>query len=83
MEVVHFYSSDQVERFKVKGKNDRYVILEKRLELKRQPWKLVEGTFNPQNIQEAAQALVDMQDAIDRYLDQRDGETKGQVLPKQ
>jgi hypothetical protein len=82
MDVVHFYSSDQVERFKIKGKNDRYVILEKRLDVKRQPWKLVEGTFNPQNIQEAAQALVDMQDAIDRYLAQKGDQTDGHILPK-
>lgn len=77
MQVLHFYSSDQVERFKVNGKNNRFVILEKRLNVKRQPWKLVEGTFTTENIQEAAQALMDMQDAIDNYLKQRDGETNG------
>ena len=83
MEVEHYYSSPQVERFKIKGKNDRYILMEKRLDLKRQPWKVTKIDINTTNYQEASMALRDMQDAIDRYLDQRDGETKGKVLPKQ
>jgi hypothetical protein len=82
MEVEHYYSSPQVERFKIKGKNDRHILMEKRLELKRQPWKVTKVDINTTNYQEAAMALRDVQDAIDRYLDQRDGESTGYLLPK-
>ena len=72
MEVEHYYSSSQVERFKIKGKNDRYILMEKRLDLKRQPWKVTKVDINTSNYQEASMALRDMQDAIDRYLDQKE-----------
>ncbi|TWI83281.1 hypothetical protein IQ13_1389 [Lacibacter cauensis] len=71
MEVEHYYSSAQVERFKIKGKNDRYILMEKRLDLKRQPWKVTKVDINTSNYQEAAMALRDMQDAIDSYLNQK------------
>jgi hypothetical protein len=83
MEVEHYYSSPQIERFRVNGKNDRYILMEKRLDLKRQPWKVTKVDINTTNYQEASMALRDMQDAIDRYLDQRDNATNGHVLPKQ
>ena len=70
MEVEHYYSSPQVERFKIKGKNDRHILMEKGLELKRQPWKVTKLDINTDNYQEAAMALRDMQDAIDNYLNQ-------------
>lgn len=70
----------QVSRLAVK--NDRYILMEKRLELKRQPWKVTKVDINTTNCQEASMALRDMQDAIDRYLDQRDNETQGHQVPK-
>lgn len=69
-EVEHYYSSPQLERFKIKGKNDRHILMEKRLELKRQPWKVTKVDINTDNYQEAAMALRDIQDAIDNYLNQ-------------
>jgi hypothetical protein len=71
MLVEHYYSSPQVERFKINGKNDRYILLEKRLSLHRQPWKIIEGQIDTSNIEAAAMAVRDVQDSIDRYLDQR------------
>lgn len=82
MEVEHYYSSPQVERFKIKGKNDRYILMEKRLSLKRQPWKITKIDLTSTNYQEASMALRDMQDAIDRYLDQKGNATEGHILPK-
>lgn len=73
MEVEHFYSSEQVERFKINGKN-RFIIMEKRLALNRQPWKITEGQFNTSDIEETAMAIRDMQDSIDEYLKKRNGE---------
>lgn len=72
MEVEHYYSSKEVERFKIKGKNDRHIPMEKRLRLKRQPWKLTKIDINNINYPEAAMAIRDMQDAIDRYLEARE-----------
>ena len=83
MEVEHYYSSPQVDRFKINGKNDRYILMEKRVELKRQPWKVTKVDINTTNYQEASMALRDMQDAIDRFLSQSDGATQGHVKPKQ
>lgn len=80
LEVEHYYSSPQVERFKIKGKNDRFLLMEKRLELKRQPWKVTKVDINTTNYEEASMALRDMQDAIDNYLRKRDGETEGYIL---
>ena len=37
MEVEHYYSSSEVERFKINGKNGRYILMEKRLKLNGQP----------------------------------------------
>ena len=71
MEVEHYYSSPEVERFKINGKNGRYILMEKRLKLKRQPWKVTKIDVNSINYQEAAMAIRDMQDAIDRYLEAR------------
>ena len=69
MEVEHYYSSKEVERFKIKGKNNRHILMEKRLRLKRQPWKVTKIDINNINYPEAAMAIRDMQDAIDRYLE--------------
>ena len=79
MEVEHYYSSPQVERFKIKGRNNRFILMEKRLELKRQPWKITKIDINSTNYQEASMALRDMQDAIDNYLQKRNGETDGHI----
>lgn len=71
MEVEHYYSSTRLERFNIKGKNNRSILMEKRLELKRQPWKITKLDINTINYEEAATALRDMQEAIDHYLDKR------------
>ena len=72
MEVEHYYSSPEVERFKINGKNGRSLLMEKRLKLKRQPWKVTKIDVNSINYQEAAMAIRDMQDAIDNYLDAKE-----------
>ncbi|MEJ8843863.1 hypothetical protein WG954_15840 [Lacibacter sp. H375] len=82
MEVEHYYSSPQVERFKIKGKSDRFILMEKRIELKRQKWKVTKAEINSTNYQEVSMAVRDMQDAIDNYLSKRDEETKRQILNK-
>lgn len=79
MEVEHYYSSPQVERFKIKGKNDRYILMEKRLELKRQPWKVTKVDITTTNYQEVSMALRDMQDAIDGYLKAREKNKEGEA----
>jgi len=76
MEVEHFYTSVQVERFKIKGK-ERFIMMEKRLALKRHPWKITKGQFNTTDVQEAAEAIRDIQDDLDRYLNQRYNKTEG------
>ena len=53
MELEHYYSSPQVERLKIKGKNDRHILMEKRLDLKRQPWKVTKVDINTTNYQPA------------------------------
>ena len=72
MEVEHYYSSPELERFKINGKNERYILMEKRRKLKRQPWKVTKIDVNSINYQEAAMAIRDMQDAIDNYLEEKE-----------
>src|SRR5687768_2775072 len=82
MLVEHYYSSDQVERFKVKGKNDKYILMEKRLDLHRQPWKMLDlDISDSSDIKATTQSIRDIQLAIDRYLEQRDGEREGHIIP--
>lgn len=71
MLVEHYYSSVQVERFRIKGKNDREILLEKRLTVHKQPWKIIQGNIETTDIKQAALAVRDTQDAIDFYLDLR------------
>lgn len=71
MLVEHYYSSPQVERFRIKGKNDREVLMEKRLNVNKQQWK-VSGIINTNDIKEAAMAVRDTQDQIDYYLQARE-----------
>jgi hypothetical protein len=66
--VEHYYSSDQVERFKVFGKNERFVAMEKRLQIHKQPWKIIEGNIYTTNVEVAAMAIKNIQDALDDYL---------------
>jgi hypothetical protein len=84
MLVDHYYSSAQVERFKIHGKNERFVLMEKRLSLHKQPWKILEGTIDTSNVEQAAMAVRDIQDAIDDYLKQRKNniQDEGHVLPE-
>lgn len=67
MLVEHYYSSEQVERFRIKGK-DREILLEKRLTEHRQPWKITKGNIDTTNIERTAMAIRDTQEAIDNYL---------------
>lgn len=71
MLVEHYYSSVQVERFRIKGKGDREIVMEKKLNINSQPWKITQGDIQSADIQEAAMAIRDMQDAIDNYLEAR------------
>ena len=68
MLVEHYYSSVQVERFRIKGKGDREVLLEKRLNVHKQQWKIIKGEIDTNDIQQSAMALRDTQDRIDDYL---------------
>jgi hypothetical protein len=72
MNVDHIYSSEQVERFRVNGKNGKYVIMEKRLLNKKQPWKITGGVptglKTDAQFEEAAMAIRDIQDKLDTYL---------------
>lgn len=80
----HYYSSPQVERFKINGKNDRFILMEKRLDNHRQPWRIVEGEIDSSNVEQTALAIFDIQVAIDKYLDQRKregGGVEGHSLP--
>lgn len=70
MLVEHYYSSLQVERFRIKGKNDREVLMEKRLNINKQQWK-VSGIIDTTDIKQAAMAVRDTQDQIDYYLEAR------------
>jgi hypothetical protein len=69
--VEHYYSSVQVERFRIKGKNDREILMEKRLTVHKQPWKIIQGNIEVKDIKQAAMAVRDTQDAIDDYLEAR------------
>jgi hypothetical protein len=64
----HYYSSDQVERFKVFGKNDRYVAMEKRLNIHKQPWRILEGDIDLANVEMASVAIMNTQDSLNDYL---------------
>ena len=66
--VEHYYSSDQVERFKVFGKEERFVGMEKRLQINKQPWRIIEGDIDTTNVEVAAMAIKNIQDALDDYL---------------
>lgn len=72
MKVDHVYSSEQLERFKVHGKNGRYVIMEKRLLNNRSPWKITDGVptglKTKEEFESAAMAIRDIQDKLDNYL---------------
>lgn len=78
MLVEHYYSSVQVERFRIKGKGDREIVMEKRLNINNQPWKIVQGNIQSTDIQEAAMAVRDIQDAIDYYLVARKSNTQNE-----
>jgi len=81
MLVDHYYSSDQVERFKVHGKNDKHILMERKLNVHKQPWKLLNMDISGNDIKSITQSIRDIQLAIDRYLEQRDGEREGHVTP--
>lgn len=82
MLVEHYYSSPQVERFKIHGK-EKFILMEKLLDRHKQPWKITQGDFDLANVQAAALAIKDMQDAIDNYLTERknDNRIEGHVTP--
>jgi hypothetical protein len=81
MRVEHYYSSVQVERFRIAGKDERVIELEKRLALNKQPWKIVKGDIDTSNVERSAMAIRDVQDSIDDYLEQRksDPQNEGHV----
>jgi phage gp36-like protein len=57
--------------------------MEKRVNVHKQPWKLLSGNPDKSNIERASMALRDVQDSIDEYLEQRktNPQHEGQVLP--
>ena len=70
MLVQHYYSSPQVERFKISA-GGRHIVMEKLLDRKRQPWKIVEGMPVKGDLQEAALSVMSLQNTIDYYLNTR------------
>lgn len=74
--VDHIYSSDQVERFKIYGSGNKVMIIEKRLMINKQPWKIIEGLVNTDDIEKAAMAIFNLQNALDEYLDEKSGKKK-------
>lgn len=84
MLVEHYYSSPQIERFKINGKGERFIKMEKRLSVHKQPWKIIEGEIAPENVKQAAMAIVDIQNSIDKYLAQRkeDDPKEGHIIPR-
>lgn len=73
MMVEHFYTSDQVERFRIQGK-EKQMIIEKRLKESRK-WKILEGAplpKNPGDEDQLALHILNIQRSLDRYLEERD-----------
>lgn len=73
MLVNHYYSSDQVERFKIEGR-DRWIKMEKRLLHKGtgNGWKLIDGSIISRYNTHIPSVLVQITGAIDQYLESRD-----------
>ena len=69
--VNHFYTSPQAERFKIHGRNNRFIILEKRVEGRKQSWKMIEGTITAANLEQTSVVIRNIQDALETYLKKR------------
>lgn len=79
---VHYYSSKQVERFRVyygkKQEPDLYIAYEKRLWLKKQPWRIIENvnliteSTNPHK----ATYQLHIEKSLDQYLKEREKKAK-------
>ena len=55
MLVEHYYSSPQVERFKINGNGQKFIRMEKRLNIHKQPWKVIDGTVDLSNVEQSIQ----------------------------
>jgi hypothetical protein len=82
MRATHIWSSEQVERFKITG-GDRYILMEKRLDNHKQPWKITEGNFKTGiDTDKATWAIMEMKEILDHYLKNRNGQFEGQFIFK-
>ena len=74
----HFYSSNQVERFRLTSKKgEKQIIIEKKLFNVRQPWKIIGGELRTKNAFDAALTLLIITKKIDLYLDEYHTSRKG------
>lgn len=67
LQVEQFYASPQVLRFKVFGK-EKEMLIEKRLFLKRQPWKIISNNITFKDVAKNEEFIQRVQECIDRYL---------------
>ena len=67
----HFYSSSQVERFKLSAKKGaKTIVLEKTLFNMRKPWKIIAGEIVTKDPRDAAMTLLYITKRIDLYLNE-------------
>ena len=66
----HFYSSNQVERFRLLAKKRaKTIVLEKRLFNSYKPWKIIEGEVTTKDPRDAAMTLLYVTKQIELYLE--------------
>lgn len=68
MLVEHYYSSPEVERFKVNGAGGKFVAMEKILMEHGGRWQVIGGDFAIKNYERVSMGIMSMQIAIDEYL---------------
>lgn len=80
--VDHFYSSAQIERFRIYGHHGP-VILEKRLLIPGIKWKFISGKVMSKDKKLVGDVFAQVATAIDAYLKERNPEMKfGHQVPK-
>lgn len=69
MQVEMTHKSDQVIRFRIHS-GDRYILMEKRLLNKSQPWKVMESNidFAGNGIEKSTYTLYEIQERLDAWL---------------
>lgn len=82
MKVEHYYSSSQVERFKILGKGERFLLMEKRiLESSNRAWKII-SELKTENPAQAAADIYAIQDCLDKYLKSRGDGVANKIRPR-